>query len=197
MRNIVAALSIYPGCFPTPPSPLWKFPFFSFQIRFVSLFSAKNSNYVKNIKWTAIFELQPLSLFGLYILQNLVHGKFSINCYSFNFMHESCLKGKMLVDQPPSCHHPLQLPSATPPLQKPPLTLTHQPSKNGTQKGGGGNLRPLLRQQLRYSKTFTAQTEIALHSPPRNPLETFIVLILLTGQAAKAFAHCLPLRHLA
>jgi len=83
--------------------------------------------------------LQPLSLFGLYILQNLVHGKFSINCYSFNFMHESCLKGKMLVDQPPSCHHPLHLPSATtpPPPLKTTLTLTHQPSKNGTQKRGG------------------------------------------------------------
>lgn len=45
----------------------------------------------------------------LYIPQNPplsppTHGKFSINCYSFNFMHESCLKGKMLVDQPPSCH---------------------------------------------------------------------------------------------
>jgi len=26
-------------------------------------------------------------------------GKFSINCYSSNFMHESCLKGKMPVDR--------------------------------------------------------------------------------------------------
>jgi len=99
--------------------------------------------------------LQPLSLFGLYILQNLVHGKFSINCYSFNFMHESCLKGKMLVDQPPSCHHPLHLPSATPPPPlKTTLTLAHQPSNKRNTKGGWGESPPIVAATIEVFKNF-------------------------------------------
>jgi len=131
----------------------------------------------RNFRATSHYPYFAVAALFLYIFcKSLVHGKFSINCYSFNFMHESCLKGKMLVDQPPSfCHQPLycRLP------------------KRGKPPENGKSPRPLLRLKLRYSKTFTAQTEMA-RLAFTHPLESFIVLILLTGQAAKAFAHCLP-----
>jgi len=63
----------------------------------------------RNFRATSHYPYFAVAALFLYIFcKSLVHGKFSINCYSFNFMHESCLKGKMLVDQPPSfCHQPL------------------------------------------------------------------------------------------
>lgn len=191
MRNN-AALSIYPPeirYIPFLASVVsMKFPFFLVQFGVFSTlfiwcekFKLRQKYQVnRNFAFHSHYPYFVCVSWALYLPSSLFSppslGKFSINCYSFNFMHESCLKGKMLVDQPPRSH----------PSFQPPTFIVHTLFKievYGIQNFYGPD----------------GEVDQA-GSPARSPSTCIWIVYCFNfthRPDAKAFPHCLPFRDLA